>query len=166
MSAKRDSEPAVEAWTLIWRLMQANKPRMVRLAQELDLAPMQLHALRLIEPGGELPMGALAQSLFCDPSNVTGIVDRLEARGLIERRGAEHDRRVKILALTREGERVRADASRRMEEPPPEIAALPRELQVALRDALRAALERPTPEEDRTAGPGTEARAQPPIQVA
>ena len=86
MPVKQEIEPAVEAWTLIWRLMQANKPRMMRLAQELDLAPMQLHALRLIEPGKEVPMGALAQSLFCDPSNVTGIVDRLEARGLIERR--------------------------------------------------------------------------------
>ena len=140
MPVRQETEPAVEAWTLIWRLMQANKPRMMRLAQELDLAPMQLHALRLIEPGEELPMGALAQSLFCDPSNVTGIVDRLEARGLIERRGAEGDRRVKILALTAEGERVRAEASRQMERPPPEIAALPREVQLALRDALRAAL--------------------------
>ncbi|HEU0024762.1 MAG TPA: MarR family transcriptional regulator [Thermoleophilaceae bacterium] len=165
MPAKRDSEPAVEAWTLIWRLMHANRPRMIRLAQEFDLAPMQLHALRLIEPGRELPMGALAQSLFCDPSNVTGIVDRLEARGLIERRGAENDRRVKILALTPEGERVRAAASRRMEEPPPEIAALPRELQIALRDALSAALEGATPDEDHGAGPATTARARPPIQV-
>jgi DNA-binding MarR family transcriptional regulator len=145
MPVRHDTEPAVEAWTLIWRLMQANKPRMIRLAQELDLAPMQLHALRLIEPGEEIPMGVLAQSLFCDPSNVTGIVDRLEARGLIERRGAEGDRRVKILALTAEGERVRAEASSQMEEPPPEIAALPREAQLALRDALRLALGGPDP---------------------
>jgi MarR family transcriptional regulator, organic hydroperoxide resistance regulator len=140
MPVKQEIEPAVEAWTLIWRLMQANKPRMMRLAQELDLAPMQLHALRLIEPGKEVPMGALAQSLFCDPSNVTGIVDRLEARGLIERRAADGDRRVKVLTLTAEGERVRSEASLQMEQPPPEIAALPRDVQVALRDALRAAL--------------------------
>jgi DNA-binding MarR family transcriptional regulator len=102
---------------------------------------MQLHALRLIEPGGEHAMGEHAQAHFCDPSNVTGIVDRLEARGLIERRSAERDRRVKILALTPEGERLRAEASRRMEVPPPEIAALPFEDQVALRDLLRTALE-------------------------
>ena len=141
MAVQQETEPAVEAWTLIWRLVQANKPRMVRLAQELDLAPMQLHALRLIEPGSELPMGALAQSLFCDPSNVTGIVDRLESRGLIARHGAAHDRRVKILTLTAEGERVRAEAARLMEEAPPELARLPRDAQLALRDALRAALE-------------------------
>src|ERR687892_1793493 len=80
------NDPAREAWGLLWRVMQANKPRFMALAQELGLAPMQLHALRVIEPGAELPMSSLAGKLFCDASNVTGIVDRLEARGLIERR--------------------------------------------------------------------------------
>jgi DNA-binding MarR family transcriptional regulator len=135
-------DPAVEAWGLLWRLMQANKPRFMALAQELGLAPMQLHALRLIEPGVEVPMSSLAGKLFCDASNVTGIVDRLEARGLIERRPAEHDRRVKLLVLTDAGERVRSTAERQMTEPPPEIAALPLEHKRALRDALRAAMER------------------------
>jgi MarR family transcriptional regulator, organic hydroperoxide resistance regulator len=135
-------DPAVEAWGLLWRLFQANKPRFMALAQELGLAPMQLHALRLIEPGVEVPMSSLAGKLFCDASNVTGIVDRLEARGLIERRPAEHDRRVKLLVLTDAGERVRSTAERPMTEPPPEIAALPLEHKRALRDALRAAMER------------------------
>jgi DNA-binding MarR family transcriptional regulator len=135
-------DPAVEAWGLLWRLMQANKPRFMALAQELGLAPMQLHALRLIEPGVEVPMSSLAGKLFCDASNVTGIVDRLEARSLIERRPAEHDRRVKLLVLTAAGERVRSIAERQMTEPPPEIAELPLEHKRALRDALRAAMER------------------------
>ena len=136
------TDPAVEAWGLLWRLMQANKPRFMALAQELGLAPMQLHALRLIEPGVEVPMSSLAGKLFCDASNVTGIVDRLEARGLIERRPAEHDRRVKLLVLTSAGDRVRRIAESQMTEPPPEIAALPLEHKRALRDALRAAMER------------------------
>src|ERR671914_1583759 len=98
-----NKDPAVEAWGLLWQVMQANKPRFMALAQELGLAPMQLHALRLIEPGVEVPMSSLAGKLFCDASNVTGIVDRLEARGLIERRPAKHDRRVKLLVLTEAG---------------------------------------------------------------
>ena len=53
-------------------------------------------------------MGRLARGLACDASNVTGIVDRLEARGLIERRPGASDRRVKVLVITREGERLRA----------------------------------------------------------
>ena len=106
--------PAEEAWALLWRIMQANKPRMIEMARELDFSPVQLHSLRMLEPGVETPMRALAQQLFCDPSNVTGIVDRLEARGLIERRGSETDRRVKIIRLTAEGQRVRAEVVERM----------------------------------------------------
>jgi DNA-binding MarR family transcriptional regulator len=137
-----EQDPAAEAWSLIWQIVQANKSRMIRLAQELDLAPMQLHSLRIIQPGEETPMRDLAQQLFCDPSNVTGIVDRLEARGLIERRGSERDRRVKILTLTPKGMSVREHAMQQMSHPPPELAALPPELQEVLRDALRAAVER------------------------
>ncbi|HYP48464.1 MAG TPA: MarR family transcriptional regulator [Thermoleophilaceae bacterium] len=142
MVPPKEQDPATEAWSLIWQIMQSNKPRMFRLASELDLAPMQLHALRVLEPEREVPMRALAKQLFCDPSNVTGIVDRLEARGLIERREDEGDRRVKILALTPAGVRVRQRAMRQMEEPPPEIAGLPRTHQIALRDALRKAKDR------------------------
>jgi DNA-binding MarR family transcriptional regulator len=135
------NDPAREAWELLWRVMQAHKGRVMALAGELGLAPMQLHALRLIEPGAELPMSSLAGKLFCDASNVTGIVDRLEARGLIERRPASYDRRVKLLALTDEGRRVREAAWQQLSQPPPEIAALPLGQQRALRDALRAALD-------------------------
>jgi MarR family transcriptional regulator, organic hydroperoxide resistance regulator len=144
------NDPAREAWELLWRVMQAHKGRMMTLAGELGLAPMQLHALRLIEPGAELPMSALAGKLFCDASNVTGIVDRLEARGLIERRPASYDRRVKLLALTDEGRRVREAAWQQLSQPPPEIAALPLGQQRALRDALRAALDQRASVEART----------------
>lgn len=132
--------PAEEAWGLFWRIMQANKPRMMELARELDFSPVQLHSLRLIEPGRETPMRALAQQLFCDPSNVTGIIDRLEARGLVERLESERDRRVKIVRLTSEGARMRERVVRSLSSPPPELAALPLELQRALRDALREAV--------------------------
>jgi DNA-binding MarR family transcriptional regulator len=137
------NDPAREAWGLLWEVMQANKPRFMALASELALSPVQLHTLRLIEPGLEVPMSSLAGKLFCDNSNVTGIVDRLEGRGLIERRPAEHDRRVKLLVLTDEGEQVRAIATRQMSQPPPEIAGLPIEHQRALRDALRVAVKQP-----------------------
>lgn len=139
MSAKT---PAEEAWELLWQIMQAIKPRMIELARELDFSPAQLHSLRLLEPDVETPMRALARQLFCDPSNVTGIVDRLVARGLVERRGSDTDRRVKIIRLTPEGERIRASVLERMSAPPAEIADLPLDQQLALRDALREAVER------------------------
>jgi DNA-binding MarR family transcriptional regulator len=136
-----NSDPAVEAWALMVRLMMSNKQRMAAIAQEFELAPMQMHALMALQPGQELPMSALADTLLCDASNVTGIVDRLEARGLIERREAPQDRRVKMLAVTPEGTRFRARVGRRMAKPPQAIAELSEADQRSLRDVLRRALE-------------------------
>jgi len=47
-------------------------------------------------------------------SNVTGLVDRLESRGLIRRQPSARDRRVKVLELTPAGARLRAQLLRRM----------------------------------------------------
>lgn len=53
------------------------------------------------------PMRAVADHLKCDPSNVTGLIDRIERRGLVERMADPADRRVRLLALTSGGRRVR-----------------------------------------------------------
>ncbi|MEV1063189.1 MarR family transcriptional regulator [Streptomyces sp. NPDC050263] len=63
-------------------------------------AQARLLSLLSLEP---LPMRKLAKKLKCEPSNVTGIVDRLESRGLVERRPDPADRRVKLAAATDEG---------------------------------------------------------------
>lgn len=74
------------------------------LAAEFDLTAVQARAvLRLHEP---TPMRALAEHLSCDASNVTGIADRLEQRGVAER-AIGSDRRVTLLRLTDKGARVR-----------------------------------------------------------
>ncbi|MFI0968130.1 MarR family winged helix-turn-helix transcriptional regulator [Streptomyces sp. NPDC021080] len=55
---------------------------------------------------GPAAMRALATILTCDASNMTGIIDRLEKRGLVRREPSPTDRRVKNVVLTDEGERV------------------------------------------------------------
>ena len=60
----------------------------------------------LAQLDGPLPMRGLAALLVCDASNVTGIVDRLEARELVRREADPADRRVKMVMLTEEGERT------------------------------------------------------------
>ncbi|MET8022640.1 MarR family transcriptional regulator [Streptomyces avermitilis] len=55
---------------------------------------------------GPASMSVLATTLTCDASNMTGIVDRLEKRGLVRREPSPSDRRVKNVILTAEGERV------------------------------------------------------------
>jgi DNA-binding MarR family transcriptional regulator len=59
-------------------------------------------------------MRRLADTLSCDASNVTGLVDRLESRGLVQRQPSPQDRRVKVLHLTPTGARLRAQLLRQM----------------------------------------------------
>ncbi len=133
--------PGAEAWALLSDLLRVQRTRYAAIAGDLGLAPSQAFALKQLQPGTPLPMSALAEALGCDASNVTGIVDRLEARGLIERRGAEHDRRVKMLAVTQKGADIRGTLLARLHEAPPEIAGLSRTDQRELRDILRRALD-------------------------
>jgi MarR family transcriptional regulator, organic hydroperoxide resistance regulator len=134
------TDPGSEAWSLMHWLMVTNKQRFFSMAQEFDLAPQQMIALRMLGAGPR-KMSELAQALFCDNSNVTGIVDRLEERGLVRREAAEGDRRVKLLVLTNEGARMRGEITKRMAEPPPPIASLSEADQLALRDILKRAVE-------------------------
>jgi MarR family transcriptional regulator, organic hydroperoxide resistance regulator len=134
------TDPGSEAWSLLHWAMISNKHRIVAMGREFDLAPQQMIALRILG-GGPRAMGELAGYLACDSSNVTGITDRLEERGLVRREAAESDRRVKLLVLTPKGERLRAKITERLAEPPPFIAGLAEEDQIALRDILRRALD-------------------------
>src|ERR1700683_3119139 len=95
--------PADEAWSILLRLLAAGRRRFLAAASELDLHPAQAGAMLQMEPGAAMPMHELATMLACDNSNVTGIVDRLEARGLVTRRPYAQDRRVKHVVLTDAG---------------------------------------------------------------
>ncbi len=131
---------ARDAWGLIWRMFVEDKPRRWAILSELGLSMQQSMALTTLRPDEPLPMSALAEAMHCDNSNVTGIVDRLEAAGLAERRPGERDRRVKTIVLTPRGEELRAVVERRAGEPPPRLATLPAEDAAALRDILARAM--------------------------
>src|SRR5687768_18449647 len=115
---------ACDAWQLLIQLFFAQRANLPPLAAELQLSPAQCHVLHLIEPGRPIPMGQLAETLACDASNVTGLVERLESRGLIRRRPSESDRRVKVLHLTATGVRLRALLVDRMTAPPAALERL------------------------------------------
>ncbi|MER5543050.1 MarR family transcriptional regulator [Streptomyces sp. NPDC002589] len=97
----------------------------------------RLLSLLSVEP---LPMRKLAQKLKCEPSNVTGIVDRLESRGLVERRPDPADRRVKVAAATEEGLSVARDLREGLHFAREPLAGLSAEERGSLRDLLRRML--------------------------
>jgi DNA-binding MarR family transcriptional regulator len=119
------SSLASEAWIAMMEFFfSKGRPRMLELWREFDLMPPQQMVLGLLLDAPR-PMGELAQEMHCDNSNITGIVDRLTERGLVERQAAERDRRVKLVALTAAGRKLAKDLARRRALPPDEIAALP-----------------------------------------
>jgi MarR family transcriptional regulator, organic hydroperoxide resistance regulator len=160
-TGSRAASPASEAWGLMHALFHLSKRRFHAVASEFELSPPQVMALRALDPERPVPMSELAGALHCDNSNVTGIVDRLEDRGLVERRGSTHDRRVKMVVVTERGADVRERLAERLSEAPEPLAALSPEDQRALRDIMRRALGR-----DRAAPGGTRSRGRAPADRA
>jgi len=139
-ASRPKTDPRTEAWALLQEVMLGQRGRLFAIASEFELAPAQVMALGRLEPGRPCAMSELADAMRCDNSNVTGIADRLEARGLVERRPGEHDRRVKMLHLTEQGAELRERLWERLNRPPAPIASLSTEDARALRDVLRRAL--------------------------
>ena len=74
---------------------------------EVALSIPKLAALhRLTDAGGSLPLGQLAERLSCVKSNVTQLVDRLEADGLVSRAADPNDRRSRLAVLTDAGKKA------------------------------------------------------------
>jgi DNA-binding MarR family transcriptional regulator len=80
-----------------------NQARFHGAAAELGISPPMLKALLELRPGDAMAMRDLAERWQCDASFVTVTCDGLEARGLVRRRVADHDRRVRMVELTPEG---------------------------------------------------------------
>ena len=129
---------AADVWrdlfTFFWS--SGSRNAMVLASQELGVTPGHVKALLELEPDQPRPMGALADSMHCDASNATWLVDRLEERGLVERGTVPTDRRVKTVVLTPLGVKTRAAVIERLHEPPPDLLALDREDLEELRAAL------------------------------
>ncbi|MGW8376308.1 MarR family transcriptional regulator [Streptomyces sp. ODS28] len=92
------------------------------------------------------PMRKAAEQLKCEPSNVTGIVDRLEARGLAERRPDPADRRVKLAAATEEGQALAGRLRAGLDFAREPLAGLTTAERAVLRDLLKRMLGEDIPE--------------------
>jgi DNA-binding MarR family transcriptional regulator len=73
----------------------------------LGLTPAAARALVGLDPRCPQPTRLLAERLHCDPSNVTGLVDRLVRAGLVRREADPRDRRIKAIVVTDAGRALR-----------------------------------------------------------
>jgi DNA-binding MarR family transcriptional regulator len=129
---------ASEAWRLMADFTHINFRRraQVQLVRELGITPAHYRALSILDPNEPKPMRAMADGLSCDASVATWLVDRLEEKGLVERRTPPTDRRVKTIVLTPLGIRTRETLRESFYDPPEELM----NLDIASLEALTAAL--------------------------
>jgi DNA-binding MarR family transcriptional regulator len=113
-----------EIWRALYEFFLAEHERRLESASELRVSPGDLKALMHLTPGGQQSMRELASAWRCDASTVTWIVDRLEKQGLAERQAHPTDRRVKVVVLSRKGEKLRRALLERLYEPPAALSTL------------------------------------------
>jgi len=123
-------------WGQVLDLAMHQRRRFFQVLADFGFTFGDFRALVVMEPDQPMPMGSLAQVWECDASNATWVVDRLEERGLVERRTLPTDRRVKTVALTEVGLKTKAELFAALYRPPPEFLALDTERLEALRAAL------------------------------
>ena len=127
---------AADVWRQLFEYFQRHRERVHEHLKDLGLSFGDMRALLVLDAEHPQPMRALADAWTCDASNATWMVDRLEHRGLVERRPLPADRRVKAVVLTPVGAKTKEELHERLAEPPPELLRLGRSDLEVLRDAL------------------------------
>jgi DNA-binding MarR family transcriptional regulator len=137
MATRRTNKAALaaDAWRGIFDFIVATSGHRIEVLARLGLTPNDSRALGSLEPEAGRTMRALAREWLCDASTATWIVDRLEAKGLAERRPHPTDRRVKLVVLTPRGVQAKAEMIAGTYAPPQELLELDRAELVLLRDA-------------------------------
>jgi len=139
-AADAADEKLVEAWRLLMGMVMDQRWRWPEVSTELGITQAGLRALLAIDPSDPRPMRDLALAMNCDPSYVTAMVDDLEQAGYVQRRPAEHDRRVKIVALTDAGTAALRIAQDGLLAPPAQLTRMTLAQQRAFARLLQGAL--------------------------
>jgi len=132
---------------VFFRLLMSHRAWIKGTATEFGLSAFQAMPLVLMDPARPQPMSEVAAAIGCGPSNLTGIIDKLEARGLVKRRPGQGDRRVKEVSLTRAGPAFRKRLLARIRQPAPWMRALSPEDQQRLVEIFGKALASAPPPE-------------------
>ncbi len=116
IGSRAAAAPAQEAGPTTERILEALEPimayqrrTMMRVWQDRSLSKLHLHVLMLLEQRGPMPMSRLAGLADVALSNMTGIVDRMEQHGFVDRVRDDRDRRVVLVRATSQGRERCAD---------------------------------------------------------
>ena len=134
---------AADAWRSIFDFVVLSAGHRNSALAVLGLTPNDSRALMSLDTEVGRTMRSLAAEWECDASTATWIIDRLEAKGLAERRSHPPDRRVKLVVLTPAGVETRSKMVTATYAPPPELLELGSEELIALRNASATLPHRP-----------------------
>jgi DNA-binding MarR family transcriptional regulator len=126
-----------ESIELAWQLAERIRQRYADKAADVGLSAGQAKVLKNLDTVRPVSMRVIARVSHLDPSNLTAVVDKLEARGLVERRDSPKDRRSKELVLTSAGQETVAALRRALEADLGPLEGLAPERLLLLRDLLR-----------------------------
>jgi DNA-binding MarR family transcriptional regulator len=135
-ASKNKTKLAAEVWRRLFDYFISSSEHRTRVLGRYELTPNDSRALHSLDRTRGRTMRELADAWACDASNATWIIDRLEARGLAERRSKPGDRRVKLVVLTPTGEKIARRVRAAMYQPSPELRSLPLDTLEELRSAL------------------------------
>ena len=124
MSKSAADASARRVWQSLFDLLIRSAPIRTASLARRGLTPNDSRALFSLDARTGRSMRSLADEWQCDPSNATFIVDRLENMGLASRQPLLHDKRVKLVVLTRKGEKTRTELLHEFHQPPAEFAGL------------------------------------------
>src|SRR6267142_2073045 len=105
--ARRKAGLAAETWKRMFDFFIGTGSQRGKVLARMGLTPNDSRALSALDVAGGRTMRSLAEEWGCDASNATWIVDRLEKRGLAERRAKPGDRRGKLVVLSAAGVKAR-----------------------------------------------------------
>lgn len=107
MTAKATKKEAIgEIMQYLRRIFKALQEYSEQVLKEFGVTGPQIWALRTIYKEGSLSMGELSDKMYLHMSTVSGIIDRLETKGYVERYRDRLDRRIVRISLTETGKRL------------------------------------------------------------
>src|SRR2546426_9839918 len=96
----------VHVFLVLWKAARAVQAYAEKSISELQMCGSDLAVLEALLHKGPLPINEIGKKVLLTSGSITVAVDRLETKGLVERRAHGTDRRAKIVHLTKEGRKV------------------------------------------------------------
>jgi len=96
----------VHVWLLLWKATRALEAHASLSLQGLGMCPSDFAVLEALLHKGPLPVNVIGKKVLLTSGSMTAAVDRLEERGLVERRDDPDDRRTRVVHLTDEGRKL------------------------------------------------------------